>query len=91
MSTYDHKQVLADYDKGKITPEMATGHSLQHIDKLYDALKSSRQEWQAKFEALDQRVTGVQLAVDRLQAVIEKARVKQKRQNASSPPKPDQS
>ena len=86
MSTYDHKQVLSDYDKGKITPEMATGHSLQHIDKLYDALKSSRQEWQAKFYALDQRVTGMQTAVDRLQAVIKKARAKQKLQNTLSQP-----
>jgi hypothetical protein len=37
MATYDHKQVLADYANGKLTPEMAVGHSLQHIDKLYVA------------------------------------------------------
>lgn len=27
MATYDHKQVLADYAAGRITPEMAVGHS----------------------------------------------------------------
>ena len=36
MGTYDHKQVISDYAAGKITPEMAIGHSLQHIDKLYE-------------------------------------------------------
>jgi hypothetical protein len=37
MSTYDHNKVLADYASGKITPEMAVGHSLQHISQLYEA------------------------------------------------------
>lgn len=89
MGTYDHKQVLDDYAKGKITPEMATGHSLQHIDNLYDALKTSRQEWQAKFDALDKRVNSIQAAIDRLTALIEKARTKQKLRNALDQPKLD--
>jgi len=33
--------VLADYASDKLTPEMAVGHSLQHIDLLYAALKAS--------------------------------------------------
>ena len=37
MATYDPKQVLSDYANGRITPEMAVGHSLQHINLLYDA------------------------------------------------------
>ena len=36
MATYDHKQVLADYAAGRITPEMAVGHSLQHSAQLYE-------------------------------------------------------
>ena len=60
MATYDPKQLLADYASGKLTPEMAVGHSLQHIDKLYDALKANRSEWQAKTDALDKRVNLLQ-------------------------------
>ena len=79
MATYDHKQVLADYEKGRITPDMATGHSLQHIDKLYELLKAGRQEWQSKLDLHEKRVNELQATVDRLNAVIEKARAKQKR------------
>ena len=79
MATYDHKQVLVDYEKGKLTPEMAVGHSLQHIDQLYALLKAGRQEWQSRSDMQEKRVTALQLAVDRLTTIIEKARVKQKR------------
>jgi hypothetical protein len=87
MSTYDPKQVLTDYANGKLTPEMAVGHSLQHIDKLYDALKASRQEWQAKFDSLDKRVNTMQAAVDRLTAFMEKLLRKQKRNSSGEQPK----
>ena len=36
MGTYDHKQVISDYVNDKITPEMAIGHSLQHIRYFQD-------------------------------------------------------
>ena len=78
MATYDPKQLLADYASGKLTPEMAVGHSLQHIDKLYDALKANRSEWQAKADTLDKRVNLLQAAVDRLTAFMEKIRLKRK-------------
>ncbi len=90
MATYDHKQVLADYANGKITPEMAVGHSLQHIDKLYEvqnAAKASQREWQTKTDALDKRVTIMQVAVDRLTAFKEKFLRKQKRNSPSEQPK----
>jgi len=57
MATYDHKQVLSDYDKGKITPEMAVGHSLQHIDNLYAAQAAARTEWHTEIDALQKRAT----------------------------------
>ena len=47
MATYDHKQVLADYAAGRITPEMAVGHSLQHIVQIYEAQAATRVAWQA--------------------------------------------
>lgn len=34
MGTYE--QVLNDYAAGKITPEMAVGHSLQDVENLYE-------------------------------------------------------
>ena len=89
MATYDHKQVLSDYAKGEITPEMAVGHSLQHIDKLYEALKASRQEWQAKFDPLEKRVNTQQAALDRLTAFIEKLLPKRK-PTSPNQSKPDQ-
>ena len=87
MATYDPKQVLADYATGHITPEMAVGHSLQHIDKLYEAVKASRSEWQTQTNALDKRVTGLQAAVDRLTAFVEKLRRKPKRNTPGESPK----
>ena len=83
MSTYDFDKVLSDYEHGRITVEMAMGHSLQHIGKLYEAIKANRQENQTKTAALDKRV-------DLLQAIIDKARAKQKSQPVPSQPKPDQ-
>ncbi len=87
MATYDHKQVLSDYDKDKITPEMAVGHSLQHIDKLYEALKTHRQECQAKDDMLEKRVNILQVAVDRLTAFMEKVLCQSKRNPPAAQPK----
>ena len=91
MATYDHKQVLADYAHGKIAPEMAVGHSLQHIDHLYAAQTAARSEWRTELNALKQQVNLVQATVDRLHAEIEKARTKQKLRPASGPTNPEQS
>ncbi len=85
MSTYDHKQVLSDYEKGKITPEMAIGHSLQHIDQLYAALKTNRQEGQAKADVLEKRINLLQAAVDRLTAFMEKVLRQSKRNQPGAP------
>jgi len=37
MATYNPQQLLNDYANGRMTPEMAVGHSLQHINLLYEA------------------------------------------------------
>lgn len=91
MSTYDHKQVLADYARGHITPEMAVGHSLQHIDKLYETQTAARAEWRTEIDALKKQIHLVQTTVDRLNTLIEKARTKQTRQSTFNQLKSDQS
>lgn len=79
MATYDHKQVLADYAAGRITADMAVGHSLQHIAHLYEAQAATR-------AALDGRVNALQAAVDRLTAFMDKVlRAQKKRTDANAP------
>jgi len=90
MATYDHKQVLADYAHGKLTPEMAVGHSLQHIELLYAAQAAARNEWRAEMDALKTQLTQTQATVDRLHTLIEKARAKQKPRTTPGPANPKQ-
>lgn len=81
MGTYDHKQVLSEYANGKITVEMAMGHTLQHIDKLYELQTTaniSRYELRGKVDTLANRVNTLQAAVDRLTALVEKFLPKRK-------------
>jgi hypothetical protein len=88
MGTYDHKQVISDYATGKLTPEMAIGHSLQHIDKLYEAQTAanlSRYELRNKVDNMENKVNTLQKAVDRLTALVEKFLPKRER---NSPDKP---
>ena len=67
MATYDQKQVLADYAHGRITPEMAVGHSLQHINLLYEAQTSAN----AERSALRLELNQLQAAFHRLQQAVE--------------------
>jgi len=60
---------------------------LQHIDKLYEAVKTNRHESQAKDDALFQRVNLLQAAVDRLTAFMEKVLRQAKRNSPGAPPK----
>lgn len=90
MATYDHRQVLADYAHGKLTPEMAVGHSLQHIEQLYAAQAAARSEWRAEIDALKTQLTQTQATVDRLYTLIEKARTKQKLRTPPGQTTPDQ-
>ena len=94
MSTYDFDKVLSDYEHGRITVAMAMGHSLQPIGKLYTTQATVhtewRTEWRSEIDALKKQVNLMQAVVDRLHALIEKARVKQKPQNAPVQPKLDQ-
>ncbi len=90
MATYDHKQVFADYAQGAITPEMAVGHSLQHIDKLYEAQTTARSAWRMEIDALKKQISTQQALIERLTAFMEKVLRTQKKLNAPSPSKPNQ-
>ena len=91
MSTYDFDKVLSDYANGRITVEMAMGHSLQHIAKLYEALaaNTNRAAEQTKVSTLEKRVNTHQAAIDRLTAFMEKVLSQQKKRTSPSQPKPD--
>ena len=83
MATYDYKQVLADYAIGKITPEMAVGHSLQHIEKLYEAQTAAN----VHRYALEKRLNTFQTAIDRLTAFMEKMLSKRKQNPPGEQPR----
>jgi hypothetical protein len=85
MGTYDHKQVISDYANGRITAEMAVGHSLQHIDKLYEAQTAanvSHYELRGKIDTFENTVNALQAKVDRLTALVEKFLPKRKRKSS---------
>jgi len=52
MSTYDYEKVLSDYDNGRMDVEMAMGHALQHIGKLYSAQNTSQRELRDQVNSL---------------------------------------
>ena len=87
MGTYDSKQILSDYANGKMTVEMALGHSLQHLNKLYEAQTAanlSHYEWQSKVETLENRVNALQAKMDRLTALAPTERFRPKRKGKTS-------
>ena len=67
MTTYNPKQLLNDYANGRMTPEMAVGHSLQHINLLYEAQASAN----AERSALRLELNQLQAAFHRLQQAVE--------------------
>lgn len=90
MGTYDHKQILSDYANGRMTVEMAMGHALQHIEKLYDLQTTAninRYELRGRVDSLDKTVSTLQAEVARLVALIEKFLTKQ---TSSGKPQKDQ-
>ncbi len=66
MGTYDHQRVLTDWSNGTLTPDMAIGHSLQHIAQLYELLAQQRKSASDKVNHLENKVNALQTQVDRL-------------------------
>ena len=74
MGTYDHKQVLLDYANDTITSEMAVGHCLQHIGKLYEAQTAanlSRYTLRSEVDTLEHIVNSLQTEIARLAGLLE--------------------
>ena len=70
MSTYDHQKVLSDYANGRMEIEMAMGHCLQHIVKLYEGQTTAntrRQEIRAKATELEKEVKTLRAEIKQLQ------------------------
>jgi hypothetical protein len=85
MGTYDYKQVLSDYASGKITVEIAMGHTLQHLDKLYElqtVANVNRYELRGRVDTLENRVNTLQTKIDRLTALVERFLPKRKRKTS---------
>ncbi len=85
MGTYDYKRVISDYDNERMDVEMAMGHSLQHIGKLYEAqiaANISRYELRGKVDTLENTVNTLQKEVTRLTALVEKFLPKRKRKSS---------
>ncbi len=75
MSTYDPKKVLSDYVNGRMDLEMAMGHSLQHLDKLYEsqaAANLSRYGLRDKVDSLEKTVNALQTETKTLKAKVDK-------------------
>ena len=85
MGTYDHKEVLSDYANDRITVEMAMGHALQHIDKLYELQTNAninRYELRGRVDTLDKTVSTLKREVARLVALVEKVLPKPKHKSS---------
>ncbi|MFN8492548.1 MAG: hypothetical protein U0350_33410 [Caldilineaceae bacterium] len=74
MSTYPIEKILFDYEHNRMDGEMALGHSLQHISKLYAAQASAdaeRQLLRQKVNALEAWLQTLQAKSDRVQTLPE--------------------
>ena len=68
--------MLLDYANGNITAEMAVGHSLQHIGKLYEAQTAanlSRYDLLSKVDTLEIMVDTLHTEIARLNVLVEQA------------------
>jgi uncharacterized small protein (DUF1192 family) len=75
MGTYDHKQILLEYASDRMPVEMAMGHTLQHLDKLYELQTNAnlnRYELRGRVDTLEKTVATLQAEVARLTALLEK-------------------
>ncbi len=63
MSTYPHEKTLLEYEKGRMDTKMATGQSLRHIGKLYEAQAAaniSRYDLRDKVDTMGSRLNSLE-------------------------------
>lgn len=70
MGTYSHQKLLKDWTLGTITNDMATGHTLQHLGLLYEAIESLRQQV-SQTEALKATMTTLKREHEQLRRQVE--------------------
>lgn len=66
MTTYDLKKVISDYAHEHITPEMAVGHALQHLDHL----AQTQTTMLARQQELGQKITELTQLSRQLQGML---------------------
>jgi hypothetical protein len=82
MGTYPLKQIMTEYENGRMPVEMALGHTLQHLEQLYEAQTAanlSRYELRSQVDTVESRVSLLQTALDALKAVVEQCQPPSKR------------
>ncbi len=75
MGTYHHKKVMSDYANDKITVEMAVGHILQHIDKLYELqanANANRYKLRGRVDSLEKTIEELRSETSHLRALIQR-------------------
>ena len=84
MGTYEHKKVLSDYANGRMTVETAMGHTLQHIDKLYELQTNAnvnRYELHGRVDTVEKLIATLQAEIARLATLLEKVLPKPKQKS----------
>jgi len=69
MSTYEYEKVWSDYQTGRMDGEMAVGHTLQHVGKLYEAIRTvtaTQRSLQEQFALLTNEVRTLRSEVNRI-------------------------
>ena len=67
MTTYDLKKVISDYAHERITPDMAIGHALQHLEQMFQTQTTML----ARQEELGQKMTELTQLSQLLQAMLQ--------------------
>ncbi|MDM8520869.1 hypothetical protein QUF64_12540 [Anaerolineales bacterium HSG6] len=75
MATYPIEQIMTEYGNARMDVEMTTGHALQHIQLLYQALKTANQqqrELRNQLNVLETRVSTLQTDEQRYRKLRDK-------------------
>jgi len=67
MTTYDLKKVISDYAHERITPDMAIGHALQHLEQV----TQTQATMLARQQELGQKITELSQLSQLLQAMLQ--------------------